>query len=454
MNAGPTLCVALVLMGAGALDAAPADEADRTPPASMPASHPSSQPSPRPSSHPASRPARPPTCGADDAARLQRALDQHPVVDIARADADALRARGRQEAAWSDPSAFIEARGLPLTEPWNMGRTPMGGVAMGIAGKVPWLPRRWALDQARGQEADAALVGVAERQLDLSASLLQWVIDDELLEARARIHEDRVGLLTSLSDVARANAMVGAGGQTDAILLEAKAAQAQSLVAALAAQRRALRSRWAGVAPQTPWPTCRIGDGAPLVSNDDDDDALSRRPLVRALDERRRAAATRRSAALQSWIPEPTLKAAYVWRPDYGGFDGIDFLGGMVSIPLPLSPGKRLGSLEGADAAKRRIDAERRAFLLHARGEQQALRAALMAEAQRLHELEGTARPVAVAASEVAQATYAAGRGGVAAIVEAERLVLDLDLAIAQTRARQATLRVKLWRVQGGSENK
>ncbi len=422
------------------LASAPAPEA-----AAMPASMPATQPE-------AERAEGEAFCDQDEATRLLTALRSHPLVDAAGASADELRAMGRAEAAWADPSAFVEARGLPLTEPWNMGRTPMGGVAMGVAGKVPWLPRLWALEEARAHDADAALRAVQEHQLDLSASLLQLVVDDELLLARARVHEDRVGLMTSLSAVARANAMVGAGGQADAVLLEAKAAQAQSLVAALRAQRRALRSRWRGVAPETPWPACRVGDAAALTPRDAaDDGAFERRPLLRALDDKKAAAASRRSAALYAWVPEPTLQAAYVWRPDYGTFDGMDFVGGMVSIPLPISPGRRLGGLDGASAATRRVDAERRAFLRQARGRRQALLEALDAETQRLHELEANARPIAQAASDVAQAAYAAGRGGVAAIVEAERLVLDIDLAVAETHARQAALRVQLWRLHGGS---
>lgn len=428
----------------------PDDTAAGPAPASSPASMPTSSPASMPATDAAATGA--PQCSDDDIARLKTELERHPVVDVARATADGLRAMGRAEAAWSDPSAFVEARGLPLTEPWNMGRTPMGGVSMGVAGKVPWLPKLWALEQAREHEAKAALEGVGERELDLSAALLQLIVQDELLDTQARIHGNRADLLTSLSAVARANSMVGAGGQTDAVLLEAKAARATALIVAIEAQRQALRARWSGIVPEVAWPECRIGDGQQMLVAATSTQDFETRPTLRALEQQRRAAAARRTAALHAWVPEPTLKAAYVWRPDYGNFDGMDFVGGMVSIPLSISPGKRLGALDAAAAASRRVEAQRRAFLLEARGEQQALREALDAEARRLRELEVNARPVAQAAIEVAQSTYAAGRGGVAAIVEAERLVLDLDLAIAEARARQAALRVQLWRVEGGAQ--
>lgn len=393
-------------------------------------------------------------CAAEDQRRvldtLVGAAQTHPAVTAFDHRARSLEGMGRAEGALKDPTFVVDARGLPLTEPWNLGRTPMGGVQAGVQVTLPWLPRLWAAEEARGLEAEAVRASSGETALDLAEEALGLWVEDDAIVRRLRLLQDKEELLSSLSAVARANASVGMGGQTDAVLLEARAALTRSSRAAWAGQRDALAARWRALVGDVPPPACALDDGASLVEPDPDAARLEGRPRLHALEQTVQAARAKKRAAFHAWVPEPMVQVGYVWRPDYGNFDGIDFVGGMVSVPLPVFPGRRLGPAAAAQAAEEEAGAQREAFLRDAEGARAALLARIDAETRRLDELTHTARPVAEAASEVAQAAYRSGHGNVQDVIEAERMILDIDLERVDAEARRARLRVALWRVMGG----
>lgn len=363
--------------------------------------------------------------------------------------ARALLANAGLEAAWHEWRAALEgvlvASGWPNTDlalgltsfvahgdAWDTGAVSLGFDPMQML-QLPAKVRQ--AGEAAFEEALAAGRRFEAARLALRAGVLAEWADWAALGVRLGALEQDVALLESLERQARAS--TGAGAAQRALLERQLAlADARNALAVLRAEadarRAALNARLLREpdaplpAPAAPAPRPRPADEEILSLG------VAANPELAALEHEAAARGESAELAPLRWFPNvaPSAQAG-------GGMD--ESLGLGITFPTSV-PAVRAGIRQAqarADAAAARL----RQGALDARAALLAALADLRAQEQVLDTLRDTLEPSARALEANARQAYVHGAGDLPELVETQRALLELRVAVAQAlAAREARL--------------
>jgi len=301
------------------------------------------------------------------------------------------------------------------------------------AGKV-------ALDEARvaGERFRTAKFNLQERVLGAWAEY--W-----LLVERGRILDEQVQLLRGVFDTARARVQAG-GPQEDLLRAEIEVATAEDALltteADIEARRAGLNALLArqpdallAAPPNLPEPRALTVSDADLILM-----AAGANPELAALAREVEGRADALELARLQWLPDINPSAAFT-----GG--AAQVIGAMIMLPTTVVEIR--GTINEAQAMVRATEASLRQATHDRASEFVAALVSLRDSERRADLFETRVLPVADRASDNVRASYSAGRAGYLDLIEAQRILLDVRLMIAEARAMREQRLAELERLAG-----
>ena len=376
---------------------------------------------------------------------IDHAVENHPSVQAAAARWHAARHRIVQAGTLPEPELTYRIG----VEQIDTDQSPIGHT-VGISQMFPWFGTLERAMEVRSAEARAAAQRYVQQQLRVVGAIKTAWAEYVYLARAAEVFREQIALLNQLEPTVRANVRTGGAGQRDLVRIEAEIDRvendlrdAQEMIVAAAAQVNAAAGRRAT---------------APLLSGDDasrlenspgqrvTDDTVALLGLLARmnpeLERLRHELAARRhekQLAEKQYYPDIMLGVEYGIDTSrrmarmMGG--GSDMLMGMIGLRLPLWR-------DSYEAGVREAMAEWGATLRELDDRQNTLEAELkmtiyaMRDAQRRKELFGDR--LRIRAEQVLQSTRAAYRAGEATftdLIEAQRELLEFELATHRAEA-------------------
>lgn len=347
-------------------------------------------------------------------------LAGNPAVDAAASAVDAATARIRASGAWPEPRVGASVAPLSLDD------RPTGW-GIEVSQTVP-------LSGRPGLERAAARVRAAVAEHDLAATRLELarlasdLFDDWWLAERAlELNQEHLALLAELERSVRDRYAVGRTPEAAVLTVEVERLQLELEAIALASRRDAIVAALNALlhrevdaplappeAPEGPAPAPAAGE------------APTDRPDVRALQAQRELAEVEERLARRAWTPDPMLMTEYtnMWpHEDHRWMVG-------VSVDVPLAVGARQGAVDAARAERAAAESRLARVLDDAAAEQR--RAWLDADAARREWELLSARLLPVAEQRMAatRIAFEAERADFQDLIEAERALLQAELAV------------------------
>jgi len=375
------------------------------------------------------------------------------------------------QAAWSDWTAALERvpQVASLPDPVLRYRYFLEEVetrvgpqeqAFGLAQRIPWLSELARAGDVAAAEADAARMRFEALRQDVRAEVCAAYAEACYLARATEVVRRNRDLIADLERVARARYSAGAARHPDVIraqleldVLEDRLRSLEDRRAPAAARLNAVLQRPAGA--ELAWP--RVLVRASLASDDADVLArvLERNPELRGLDfataREEHAVAEARAAAWPDFeVGVEYIDTGSAVAPGVPG-SGDDPLAVTLGLTLPIQ-------VERYDAQER----EARARLRAARKRRESLAVELEARAvgvlYRVRDAERRAAlyadaliPKAQQALAATETAYRAGEADFLDLVDAEKLLLELELSLERTRADHALELAELERLAGGA---
>jgi len=329
---------------------------------------------------------------------------------------------------------------------------------LGLQQSFPWFGtlqasggRAFALSEAAREELEAERLAVAQRVRDA-------LYEAAWLEAAIDVTEGHRALIAHWEEVARARYATGVGEQADVIRAQVELGTLDDRVATLRDLRRPLVARVnteLGRPAATPVPLPRealLGGGEP------DDEALlagleDTSPVLRALRHRVDAARANVVLAQKAFAPDLAVGLEYTAVGSAAAADvsgsGDDALALTLGLELPVWREGLEAGLAGARAARRAASAA----LADARHR-------LAAELEMaLYELRDAERRVALFGETLIpkgresvgalSTAYQAGKTGFLDLIDAERVLLEFELATARAASDSARALARVERLSG-----
>jgi outer membrane protein, heavy metal efflux system len=338
-----------------------------------------------------------------------------------------------------DPKLKLGIENLPVTGPdaWHYGRDSMTMGQIGVAQEFPNSAKRSALNQRAERLRDVESASLAAQRAALHRDVaLAWLEAHftervqavlERLAQQFRLHNDTVSAAVSR----------GRQGAAEALMVRLAFEQANDRLIEqrrLAARSRIMLAAFIGDEAKRP-----LG-GSPDLSRfahprEHLVDGLAEHPQLRVVDQReylsRAEVELARSTRRGDWM----LEVGYGQRRPY--FDNM--LTVMVSVDLPF----RTGARQDRDIASRLAEVEQaramreEALRTHA-AEVRGWLADFDAAGERVERFERVLLPLARDRRAAALAAYQGGRGELGGVLEAERGVTEIDLALVHALAERA----------------
>ncbi|HEY9197868.1 MAG TPA: TolC family protein [Gammaproteobacteria bacterium] len=384
----------------------------------------------------------------------RRALSFDAGVKATQAEAQALREQAVADAQLPDPALTLGAMSVPV-DSFNRRDEPMTQLSVGVAQAFPpgaTLEHQAARTTHMAGAADAeGEARVRELLRDVRMAYLEAGYQESALaqiDATNAVFDDILDITRSLYRTGKNNLQDVLSAQLERALLDdRKAAVLTERAAALAELQRwtgplGADIRWPETAPELTAPP----DSAQLLTR------LDAHPLILAASQRVAAGQSAVEVARQQYKPGLMLDVSYGDRtgnePD--GMRRSDLLTAMVTVDMPLFPGKRQDRRVAASVAE--ADA-----LRHARDNvHRDLQRMLDTEYprwQRLQEREQIyARDILPAARNNAEAALSAYRNGVTdftALMRAQLADLDSRLQSLRTRTDRLQTQARLLYLAG-----
>jgi len=347
-----------------------------------------------------------------------------------------------QATAYQDPRVTFRYRG------------PTRSSSVEVTQAIPFPGKLTAQGQAALAKARAGRLDYEELQNALAALATGGLYGVYLRRRELKVLEENLTLLDRFVEIARALFGAGKASQQDVLkaeversTLKAQAAVAARRVDVALAGLNALLDRPPGSAlgpvAEPKIPKARF-DRPDLYVR-----ALERRPELLAAIERAYGADAELRRARLEYLPDFVVGAGYDRNrriPDDGAT-------AMVGVRVPFWLGRIGAAVDEAEARSRRrrneIESVRNRVLL----EVKTAAALADAAAQEAAILDGETVPQARQAIEVAEAEYQAGRIEFLSLVDAERLLLQADLARYRALAELETRQADLTRAVGEKEH-
>ena len=368
-----------------------------------------------------------------------RAADAHsPRLAAQRHMLSSTEAQVGRAGELPDPKLRLGIENLPVTGPdaWRYGRDSMTMAQIGVAQEFPNSAKRAALNQRAARVRDVENASLAAQRAALHRDVaLAWL--EVHFAERVKAALERLARQLQLHSET-VSAAVSRGRQSAAEALTLRLAFEQANDRLIEQERMAARSRImlaSLIGNEAMRPLAEPPELSRFARPREHLMELAEHPQLRLIEQReglsRAEAELARSTRRTDWM----LEVGYGQRRPY--FDNM--LTVMISFDLPLRTEQRqdrdiisrLAEVEQARAM--REDALRmRAAEVH------GWLADFDAAGRRIERFEGVLLPLARDRRAAALAAFQGGRGELAGVLEAERVVTETDLALVQVLGERA----------------
>jgi len=382
--------------------------------------------------------------------RLADLLDEtrrkNPQVRAAAAQARADAAAVEPAGALDDPMAMLQLWNMPI----DLSNVP---VMLNVTQWIPLGGKRAARgDEARAM-ATASRAEVTTQSRDVEADVARAYFDLFLADRTIEVDDEIAGTLRSLVAAASARVAAGRGEQAEVLRAQSEELKVESDREAARARRAAAVARLVALLDRTPGSDIGRTSEPGLLADLPAFETLR----VRALQERPELAVARAGAgaaearvrlARAATTPDLGLSAGemHVFR---GSTSPSDFLFLGVQMNLPVFPGKNRARIAGAEAGVEAARARSQALEARVAAEIQDALAEVTAETRQA-ELHHHLIPLSRQAFDSALASYAAGRGSFAMVLDTQRDLQMHELDLAMHLASYAQHLAQLERAVGG----
>ncbi|MCO5170673.1 MAG: TolC family protein [Planctomycetes bacterium] len=394
---------------------------------------------------------RPTGAHPTDEARLTGPLTPDGVAELVAArNPDALAALER----WVAHLEQVPQR-ASLPDPWlRYGYSSMFKMhTVELMQEVPFPGKLLAQGRAAVAEARAMRAALSEQTNLLRAQTRSGLAGLYLARRALALLDEHVALMERFVEIARSRYAVGAATQPDVLRAEVTR---DALRVEREGARREVQVAESGLnvlldrPPDAPLgPVLAPEVGAPpeplavLFER-----ALRQRPDLAGAAALVDAEVARRDRAELEWVPDLVVGGGYV-RDAGAGADELEVSGG---VSLPIWWGRLRGGVAEARANVRRAEAEARAARSRVLDEVRRAAARVRAADAQARLLAEEAVPRARQNVAVSEAAYVAGRIDFLALIDAQRMQLDQELALERVRAERAAAEAELRRSVGGAE--
>jgi cobalt-zinc-cadmium efflux system outer membrane protein len=362
------------------------------------------------------------------------ALANHPAVQAAASRAASARARPGLYTGIDDPSVSLGAEMLPA---WVIGEPRQ--LTLGVSQRIALYPEREHLHAVEVEGAKAAEANARAVQLDvrLRALVAYHTLAEAIGSLRAR--ERAAAVLRDLVDVAHRAYETGQTTQVDSLLAHRESERAQNdvevarlEVAKARARVNEIIGREAGAdlpdPPEPPGETRKV-DAAVLEAR-----ALEARPEIaaseRAVAQAEAAVVTRRD---RYW-PDLMAQAGGMIERDAAGMRDFGWMA-MVGVRVPMWLERRAAGVDEAEGAAAAARSDAKSLKLAVRREVQEAALALEQARIQVELYRDRLVPLAKDALKAAIAAYNTGRTSFITVLDAQRQLVELDVAEVAARA-------------------
>ncbi len=404
--------------------------------------------------------------GADPAREILAAIDQEPLrlildevlrhnpeIARARARARAAAARAPQARALPDPMAEVQ---YDLSPPET--RVGPQGVMLGLSQSLPWFGKLRLREAAAQAEAAGQEARVAAVRLAILTEARRLYHELAFLDALERVLREDRDTLAHYEELARSRYAAGRGPSQDVVKIQAEITRDDERLLDLATRRaelraalNALRDREAGsrvpVAPLSASPALRL-ELADLRRR-----AQAGRPELAAARAEIEAARRRIELARKEYRPDVTVGVTFIEvgeRTDREGRinppedNGQDILTVSGGINLPIWKKKLAAGVEEAVGLELAAQEELRAVAARIEGELGDLHQRLALTWDRLRLFQDVLQVQAAESLRSAEAGYASGTRDALDLLDAERVLLEVQIATERARADYAVALAQL----------
>ena len=378
------------------------------------------------------------------AALVKAIRERSPSIAASSDRRDAARIRIARSRALEDPFVTLMTEDVP---PSFRGGMPM--VRFQATQMVPWPGKRDRMAAVAERETDAAGARVDATVLD-AVTQGERLYHQLVLNAEARrINREQRQIVDALVEIANGRLGAGAGSHHDALKMQTEASMLDDNLIMLRADRvemaamvNALLDRPAGTGvaePVAAWSPPLRADRNKLVGA-----ALDRRPELREMAAMNAAERAMAEVARREYYPDVMLGGFYDMR-----MGGMDTLGGMVGLNLPIWIGsKQRLDVGAAETRARAVGHERAAMTAMVRAEIEKELARIDAAERRMRLLDEEFIPRAQQTFDSALKAFPAGMMSALEVLDSlrtvtnqrlQRVVLAVDREVALVDLERAT---------------
>jgi len=382
---------------------------------------------------------------------LQLALARNPGLAEQRARARAAAAGGQAASRLPDLEAKYEQWGVPLAHPAALDRanTLMFGVRQSLP---PWGSLA-ARERAAAEEVASADGLTRARRQELAAQVRRAFAAYAGADQELRLHREHVGLMARVLELGRLNQRTGHGSLSDVLRVELELTRLHTDVARLEQQQRSARALLNTLMDRAPDAPLGPPEDVSAPPSSLDVGALehgldTNRPEIAAATHAvRRGEALRDGADAAARFPNVMVGLDYWYMPAFPDFHHA--YGAMVGINLPwLAPRHRDEQRE----AEAMVEAERHALAATRNTIRYELRdaaARVDSARQSFTIIDRDLLAQARRSVEATQAGYAAGQADAAALLEALRMYLQVQIERVHALTELASSQADLERAAG-----
>ncbi len=373
----------------------------------------------------------------------------HPALTAARANTDAAQARVSQEKAWADPRVGIDLkRGDSGNNAPTTKLNTYNELEVSVSQELPLSGRNQLRAKAASAEAGVADAATRKREWMLlnqaRTAFTKLAAADERLAVNRRLHDNLAQTLalarrtyeTGLRPQSELLALETDLARTDADRTDLESARAQETAALNALMLRPAETPVAALTlPASASSLLSLPDAVARARAMSPDIAVA---LKQADAAQARLAVARKNRAID---PEVSITA----RQMKGSGDGISSYDTGISFSLPWfqsgrTDGERREALSRLTAARADVETGEAEIT----GMVSAAHARATSGYTQVKRYENELVPLARASSAAARRDYEAGRVQLTAVLAAEKMLLETELKLTDTRAEQALASAEL----------
>lgn len=400
-----------------------------------------------------SQPARKPERQLLELGRLDRealvraVVARNPDVETARQSYRAARARQPQAEALPDPMLLYELA------PLSIGSSNVDyGHTIRLSQRFPWPGKLSGREESASATAAAAREGIEVTKLDLALEASELFDDYWLIERSLDVNAAHQTHLREIEKAARAQYEVGRGSLQDPLQAEVELTHLERQELSLKAGRDAAIARMNALLHRAPDATLppppeniQVSEELPASSDRLQREALAQRGELRAEKAKVRAAEASIGVADREYYPDITVMGTYTTM--FRAIEHQFMLG--VEFPLPIQRGTRAGAVDEASAeaaaARSRVSREVDAI----RREVDVARLKVVEAIQIVQLYRKRLIPVAKSQLDAASSGYSTGANGFVALIDAEKNLMNVELAYHAAIAELSKRRARLERTLG-----